>query len=61
MSLRDMSSYGAVKETAVCAGNIEETLRHAAHLHENPSFRTKFVQLLTAHKITSSHQSKQQN
>lgn len=30
MSLRDMSAYGAVRESAVCASNIEETPRHAA-------------------------------
>lgn len=61
MSSRDMSSYVAVKESAVWAGTIEEALRHAARHYENSSFQTKFVRLLAAYKIISSHQSKQQN
>lgn len=49
MSSRDMSYYRAGKESAVWAGNIEETLRHAAHLDENSAFRTTFVQLLAVY------------
>lgn len=49
MSSRDRNSYRAGKESAVWAGNIEETLRHAARLDENSAFLTKFVRLLAAY------------